>query len=139
MRLSSFSRAKEKGIIRGEISTHFVAAVHVAAEMDEIDVIHPILNFCGLGIVDGTREEMEQAIAAAWKAGKGIYTMKSLGGGHLLNRYEEALEYIKTFPYAHSVAIGMQRVEEVEANISYFTNNSISEELRLRLKNIKES
>ncbi|MGI6538760.1 MAG: aldo/keto reductase [Caldicoprobacterales bacterium] len=136
--LQFFLEQKKKGIIRGVgISTHFVAAVHVAAEMDEIDVIHPILNFCGLGIVDGTREEMEQAIAAAWKAGKGIYTMKSLGGGHLLNRYEEALEYIKTFPYAHSVAIGMQRVEEVEANISYFTNNSISEELRLRLKKYK--
>jgi len=134
--LNFFIRQKAKGIIRAVgISTHHIAAVTAAAQMKEIDVIHPILNFCGLGIVDGTREHMEQAIYQAWKAGKGIYIMKCLGGGHLLQYYEEALDYIKSFPYKHSVAMGMQRIEEVEANVEYYLNGTINEKLRNRINN----
>lgn len=133
--LKFFIHQKEKGVIRGVgISTHYIAAVSAAAKMKEIDVIHPILNYQGLGIVDGTREEMEQAISLAWNAGKGIYTMKPLGGGHLLKQYEDALNYIKAFPNTHSIAIGMQREEEVDANIGYFTKGSIPQGLSNALK-----
>ncbi|HHY81088.1 MAG TPA: 4Fe-4S binding protein [Clostridiales bacterium] len=133
--LQFYIRQKEKGIIRAVgISTHYVAAVKTAARMKEIDVIHPILNYRGVGIVDGSREEMEQAIAEAWNAGKGIYIMKSLGGGHLIGEYEKALNYIVDFPHAHSVAIGMQREEEVEANVMYFSNKYIPEQLTRKLQ-----
>ncbi|MDD2504299.1 MAG: aldo/keto reductase [Clostridia bacterium] len=133
--LQFFIRQKEKGVIRGVgISTHFIAAVVAAAKMKEIDVIHPILNIKGTGIVDGNRAAMEQAVAQAWKAGKGIYTMKPLGGGHLLKQYEDALNYIKSFPYAHSIAIGMQREEEVDANICYFADGRIANDLSRKLK-----
>ena len=136
--LQFFIHQKEKGVIRGVgISTHFVAAVRAAAKMKEIDVIHPILNMRGLGIVDGTRQEMEDAIAQAKQAGKGIYIMKALGGGHLLKQYEKALDYIKAFPHADSIAIGMQRKEEVDANIGYFNNGQVDHDLRNRLSEYK--
>jgi len=133
--LQFFIRQKEKGVIRAVgISTHYVAAVKAAAKMNEIDVIHPILNYRGTGIVDGSREEMEEAVSQAWHAGKGIYIMKSLGGGHLIKDYEKALDYIMDFPYAHSIAMGMQREEEVEANVGYFTNRCIPEHLSRKLQ-----
>ncbi len=136
--LQFFLRQKEKGLIRAVgISTHFVAAVKAAAKISEIDVIHPILNFRGMGIVDGTLTEMEQAVATAYKAGKGIYVMKALGGGHLLKNFEKALDYILDFPYTHSIALGMQRPEEVDANVEYFAKREISEQLRRQLKQYK--
>jgi len=116
--LDYFIEQKEKGLIRAVgISTHYIAAVKSAALLNEIDVIHPILNFRGLGIVDGPRSMMEQAIESAYRMGKGIYIMKPLGGGHCIKDYHEAFKYALEFPYAHAIAIGMQRLEELEANI----------------------
>lgn len=136
--LRFFIRQKEKGVIRAVgISTHHVAGVLAAGKMRDIDVIHPILNYRGLGIVDGSREQMEQAIYQAWQADKGIYIMKCLGGGHLLQHYEKAMDYIMGFPYAHSIAMGMQRVEEVEANVEYFENGAVSKALSSQIKQYK--
>jgi len=133
--LEYFNRQKEKGVIRAVgISTHFVAAVRAAAKMENIDVIFPILNYRGLGVVDGNRQDMEQAIAEAWHMGKGIYTMKPFGGGHLIRDYEEALDYITAFPYHHSVAIGMQRTDEVNANVQYFADHTIPGGLAEKLR-----
>ncbi|HZJ57510.1 MAG TPA: aldo/keto reductase [Clostridia bacterium] len=119
------SRCKERGLIRGiGISTHHVAGVRAAAITPEIDIIHPIINYRGIGIVDGNLNDMEQAIALAWANGKGIYAMKSLGGGHLIPNFQKAFDYILNFPYTHSVAVGMQRCEEVEINVDIFNGTT---------------
>ena len=74
--------SKAKGIIRAVgISTHSVSAVRAAIEVSEIDVIFPIINIEGLGILHGTKADMEQAIRQASQKGKGVYAMKALGGG----------------------------------------------------------
>ena len=118
-------KCKEKGLVRGiGISTHHIAGVKAAAAIPEIDVIHPIINYKGVGIVDGTLEEMEQAISLAWHNAKGIYAMKSLGGGHLIPHLPSAFDYILKFPYVHSVAVGMQRIEEVEVNVDIFNGKA---------------
>jgi len=45
---------KTKGVIRAiGISTHVVGVVRRAAEIKEIDIIFPIINKIGLGIVGG--------------------------------------------------------------------------------------
>lgn len=133
--LEYFIGKKQQGIIRAVgISTHYVAAVKAAAIMEEIDVIHPILNYRGVGIVDGTLEDMTAAIKLAYANGKGIYTMKPLGGGHLISDFKQALKYVLDFPYVHSVAIGMQRVEEVYANISFFEKGEVPHNLEAVLK-----
>lgn len=136
--LEFFIKCKEKGIIRGVgLSTHYVAAVEAASKIKEIDVIHPIINYRGFGIVDGTLIDMERAVKKAYEAGKGIYAMKPLGGGHLIAQYEQAFDYILNFPYVHSIAVGMQRIEEVEANIKMFQKEPLSEELVKALKSYK--
>ena len=63
---------------------------------------------------------MLKAIKTAAKAGKGIYAMKALGGGNLLDRTEEAFDFILGIPEIASVAVGMRTREEVEYNTRLF-------------------
>lgn len=122
---------REKGIIRAAgISTHNVDAVRAAILVPEIDVIHPMYNIDGIGINDGTEEEMRAAIKDASNAGKGIYSMKPLGGGNLLRKTDEAIKFVIGNNNIHSVAIGMKSKEEVDMNIALFDNCPVPEELR---------
>lgn len=113
--------AKQKGLIRAVgVSTHTVEVVKAAAMIDEIDVIHPILNYRGIGILDGSVEDMLAAIHFAKIMGKGLYSMKALGGGHLIKSSEQALAWILQQPDVDAVAVGMQSQEEVKANCAFF-------------------
>jgi predicted aldo/keto reductase-like oxidoreductase len=110
--------AKEKGLVRAVgISTHRIAGAQAASELPEIDVIHPLFNIQGLGIQDGTRQEMEDVLTKAAAAGKGIYLMKALGGGNLLPRADEALRFAFSRPFASAVAVGMKTLQEIEINV----------------------
>lgn len=130
--------AKAKGIIKAVgVSTHTVEVVNAAANMKEIDVIHPLINYKGIGIKDGNRQDMEKAIEKAFKNGKGIYAMKSLGGGNLIGDKQKAFEYILSIPYIHSVAVGMKSEDEVLANTLLFDGKKIPKDITDRLDNQK--
>lgn len=128
---------KSRGVIRAVgASTHHIAAVKAATALG-LDVIHPLINIKGLGIVDGTREEMEAALYSAHNAGIGIYTMKALGGGNLFSSADECFKYVLSLPFADSIAVGMQSVEEIDANVNYFENLRFDEADIVRLNNKK--
>jgi len=130
--------AKTKGIIRAVgVSTHTVEVVDAAADMKEIDVIHPLINIKGLGIKDGTRLDMEKAIQKAYEKGKGIYGMKCLGGGNLINIKQKAFEYILSLTYLHSIAVGMKTRDEVIANVMTFEKKSVPLEINKKLNSYK--
>lgn len=131
-----FLKAKEKGIIRSfGISTHRIQGVLDSIKHDEIQILHPIVNKEGLGINDGTIDDMIKALELAYHKGKGIYSMKPLGGGHLISKVEESFNFVKNIPYLHSIAIGMQSFDEVDANISLLECDTIPEKLKNTLKN----
>ena len=102
------------------VSTHFCACVAAAPRFPMIDVIHPLINLGGIGIQDGSREDMENAIRAARDVGIGIFAMKPLGGGHLISSNRKALAYAAGNPLLDSVAVGMQSVSEIDANVAFF-------------------
>jgi aryl-alcohol dehydrogenase-like predicted oxidoreductase len=111
--------AKRAGVIRAvSISTHAIAAVEAARTITEIDVIHPIFNLRGIGIIDGQTEQMAEAIAAARAAGTGVYSMKPLGGGHLLKQAREAVSWVLAHQFVDSMAIGVRDVRELEADVA---------------------
>lgn len=115
--LEFLARERERGTVRAvSVSTHYVACVKAAALLDEVDVIFAVLNIQGLGIADGSRQDMEDALRFAKECGKGVYIMKALGGGHLHHVPEEALSYAAKFPYKDSVAVGVKTREEVLYN-----------------------
>jgi len=131
--LDALFTLKSRGILRAVgASTHYIAGVRAATRLG-LDVIHPLINRTGLGIVDGSRKEMESAINDAHSSGIGIYTMKALGGGNLFSKASECFNYVLSLPSADSIAVGMQSEEEIDANINFFVTNSFSQEDLLRL------
>lgn len=118
-------RQREAGTIRAVgISTHHVAGVRAALQYPEIDVIHPLINTAGIGIVDGSREDMAQAIQDAAKQSKGVYAMKALGGGALHADALSALSYVRELPGVASVAVGMGSQADVYANCALFSHGA---------------
>ena len=121
---------KAKGTIRAiGISTHAVGIVRRAAEIKEIDIIFPIINKLGMGILGGTADDMIKAISEAYKAGKGIYAMKALAGGHLIDQLEESFNFVRNIEGISSVAVGMVNQEELELNLKIFNDEKITQEL----------
>jgi aryl-alcohol dehydrogenase-like predicted oxidoreductase len=126
--LDWLANAREKGIIRAVgLSTHSVACVLAATEYAEIDVIHPLYNLQGIGIHDGTADDMAAAIAAAKSRGKGIYAMKVLGGGTLFRQAREAITHVLGQPWLDSAVIGMSTVAEIDFNAALFAGLDLSE------------
>lgn len=107
------------------ISTHSIAVTSKAAEHPLIDVVFPIINKEGRGIIDGTKEEMIAAIKKVHEAGKGLYLMKVLAGGSLIREYKQALEFAKSIEAYASIAIGMTSLEEVLYNVAYFSGEEV--------------
>lgn len=135
--LDYFLEQKQMGIIRAVgMSTHFIAAVRAAAKLQEIDVIHPIFNQKGIGIQDGSINEMRDAIRdfKARSAGGGIFAMKPLAGGHLINDLKASFDFVLDEPSLDAIAVGMQSIDEIDANISIFEREAIPDALNNRLK-----
>jgi aryl-alcohol dehydrogenase-like predicted oxidoreductase len=123
--------ARGAGIIRAVgVSTHYVQCVKAAAFMPEIDVIHPLLNYSGIGIADGRVEDMLQAIELAHSQGKGIYSMKAIGGGALLRDVEGALRFAIAQPCVDSIAVGIKTLDELEMDLAIFQGRRIDDSLR---------
>lgn len=130
--------AKAKGVVKAVgISTHTVGAVRSAAQIPEIDVISPLINLRGIGIVGGTRDEMLEAIRFAYQMGKGLYGMKPLAGGHLYRDVPASLQFALSCRGLASVAVGMQTCDEVDFNIACLEGR-LDDELMRRVKGRKK-
>lgn len=133
-----YGKCKSLGIIKAVgVSTHHVAGVRGAIQMGFFDIIHPLYNAKGIGIADGSAEDMGAAIKAAHDDGIGIFAMKSLAGGHLHSDAANAFDFVLSKDYVDSVAVGMQSMKEVDANIAYFEGRGFTaaEDAALKAKN----
>lgn len=127
--------AKQRGVVRAVgISTHAIGGVRAAAALPEIDVIHPIVNKQGLGIIDGTLADMLTAVEFAFQMGKGLYGMKALGGGHLCADPVQALDFARKVPGLSAVAVGMASCLEVDVNLGIFAGLELPREWMDRLQ-----
>lgn len=128
-------KAKQKGLVRAiGISTHHVEGVLGAAGVPEIEVIQPLINKSGIGIKGGTPQDMLAAIKTAAEAGKGLYGMKALGGGHLLEKPEEAFAFVFSIPELASIAVGMSTLEEVAYNTCLFSGEAVPEKVKEKVR-----
>lgn len=126
--LMYLQEAKRNGLVRAVgLSTHSVRGVLAGARHSLIDVIHPLINRTGLGIMDGSREQMIAAMALARRRGKGIYAMKALGGGNLLPQARRAFAFVRDIPYIDAMAVGMKSFHEVELNIAWIEGRDCTE------------
>lgn len=130
---------KDKCIIRAAgISTHVVEVIKKAAAIDQIDVVFPIINKKGLGIIGGSTDDMIEAIENASENGKGVVAMKVLAGGNLINDIKSAFSFVRNIKGITSVAVGMSNKEEVDVNIRLFNDVEVSEEELSKLRSGKD-
>ncbi len=119
--LQKLVELKEQKVIRAVgIATHNVNVVNAAAGRDDIDIVFVLVNRVGLGIVDGTTEEMVAAIEKAAATKKGLYVMKALAGGNLLSEFHQALSWARALKGISSVAVGVVSVKELLQNLKQF-------------------
>lgn len=116
--------AKRAGLVRAiGLSTHHVDITMAAASMPDLDVVFPLINYASIGIRRGdnfaTKEEMMESIRACHTAGKGIFSMKTFGGGGLTGHYQEALDYVYSKSEIDSVMIGFGKIREVDDLLAY--------------------
>jgi len=117
---------RAQGVIRAVgISVHGADACAIAATRPEFDIVFPIINKRGMGIINGTLEDMLQAIEQCRLAGKGMYAMKALAGGHLIGEIQDAYAYVQHIPGFASIAVGMVNETELAFNLKYFKGEEI--------------
>lgn len=130
---------KEKGYVRAVgVATHDVEVVELAANTPEIDVIHPLINKIGRGILNGDTASMTKAIEKCGQAGKGLYAMKALAGGVLIDQLLDAFNFVRNLSGMHSVAVGMISKDELKLNLKIFNDEAIDPEILSGLKNTKK-
>ena len=132
--LEALLKAKERGTIRAVgASSHSVRTIALMARDPRIELLHPIVNQGGFGIQDASLDELLNVLREAKQAGKGVYAMKPLGGGHLRNNVPEALQWLKTRPEVDSFTVGMTSTDEVDMNVSILCGSPLSPELEKRV------
>ncbi len=118
-------RMREEGLARTiGLSSHYISAVRAAAVHPEVDVIHPLINRKGMGILDGSALEMADAIALAASSGKGVYAMKALAGGNFISSARESISWVLKLEGVHALALGMMSEAEIEANVELVGSGS---------------
>ena len=115
-------RIKQGDVRAGGLSTHHISAVEASLGIEELEIIHPIYNYKALGIIDGDDVEMKSAITKAIADGKGVYLMKALGGGHLINDAKKAINFARNIKGISSIAVGMKSTDEIDYNYALFNN-----------------
>ena len=116
--------AKAEGLVRAiGASTHHVDVVEELTAVPACDVIFPLINYASMGIRRGRSAascaDMAAAIAAARGAGKGIYSMKALGGGNLAAHYRQALDYVFGLDSIDSVMLGFGCRRDIDDIVRY--------------------
>jgi aryl-alcohol dehydrogenase-like predicted oxidoreductase len=133
-----FLRRKEQGYIGAVgLSTHYIGCMEAALRYPELEVLFPLINKKGVGIADGTPEEMLKVIGEARDMGRGIIAMKPLGGGHLIAEREEALDFILAQEKVDTIAIGMQSFDEVDYNCARFAGEEPDPVIAERLGTVR--
>jgi predicted aldo/keto reductase-like oxidoreductase len=133
-------RMKDQGLVRAVgLSCHYISGIRDAALNPEVDVIHPLINRTGMGILDGGAREMSAAIAMASSAGKGVYAMKALAGGNFIASARESISWVMDMEGVHAIALGMLSEAEIEANIELVGSGDPSSRLWEKLEKGKRN
>ncbi len=124
--LQALVEARAAGKIRAiGASSHSARTIQLLAENELIEVLHPMLNRDGIGILDADRDEMMQILVAAREKGIGIYAMKPLGGGHLRGDAVRALKWLFEQNIVDAAAVGMTTFAEIDMNVAIAENQEV--------------
>lgn len=125
-----FLELKQKGLIRAlGASVHKIEAAHIVADDPDIDLLFPVINSQGMGIIDGTADEMLEAIDRAKQNHQAVMAMKPLAGGHLRESARESFDYLRDTGLIDCICVGMKTPAEVEMNTALFNGLKVPPEV----------
>ncbi|MEI9479135.1 MAG: aldo/keto reductase [Deltaproteobacteria bacterium] len=128
---------KRQGRIRAiGASVHRVDAARAVVAESDIDVLFPILNFKGLGIMDGSAEDMIDVCRQADARGMGIMAMKPLGGGNLRKSPKEAFAFLRGLGIVDSICVGMKSPAEVEMNVRLMEGRTVPKKILAQVETV---
>jgi predicted aldo/keto reductase-like oxidoreductase len=126
---------KQQKLIRAiGASVHRVEGAKAVAAEKSFDVLFPVLNSHGLGIIDGTIEEMSAVCRQAKERGMGIMAMKPLGGGHLRKSPGACFDFLRGLGFVDTICVGMKTPAEVDMNVLTIEGRPIPPEIRTRIE-----
>ncbi len=124
--------AKAIGIVGAiGISTHSAEVAAAAADVKHMDVVHTLLNYRGIGILDGGLQEMLQAVHKLHSTGIGVYGMKILGGGALMHQAKEAFTWFLMQDDLSGAAVGFRDTAEIDAACAYLQGRDNPDEQKI--------
>jgi predicted aldo/keto reductase-like oxidoreductase len=133
--LEALLELKRQGVIQAiGVASHSAIGIEQAALDPRIDVIFPLINRTGLGILDGGVSEMANSIAIAKRNHKGIYAMKALGGGTLLEDVIQNINFVRREIGIPVVAVGMLRQAELDMNLAIFEDRPVAADILAQTK-----
>ena len=128
---------KRQGRIRAVgSSVHTVEAARAVVAEPDIDVLFPILNFRGLGIKDGSADDMIEVCRQADARGMGIMAMKPLGGGNLRKSPREAFTFVRQLGIVDSICVGMKSPAEVEMNVRLMEGRTVPKKILAQVETV---
>jgi predicted aldo/keto reductase-like oxidoreductase len=117
--LRAWCEAKESGLVRAVgLTTHSTRVLRQAVDVPEVDVVCTTLNLTGMVVEDGSLAEHLDAIRAVHDAGKGVYVIKLLHAGRLVERADEAIRWaFQHHAFIDAWNIGMYGTGDVARNL----------------------
>jgi aryl-alcohol dehydrogenase-like predicted oxidoreductase len=128
---------KKQGRVRAiGSSVHTVEAARAVVAEPDIDVLFPILNFRGLGIRDGSVDDMIEVCRQANARGMGVMAMKPLGGGNLRKTPKEAFTFTRQLGIVDSICVGMKSPAEVEMNVRLMEGRTVPKKILAQVETV---
>jgi aryl-alcohol dehydrogenase-like predicted oxidoreductase len=117
--LRAWCEAKESGLVRAVgLTTHSTRVLRQAVDVPEVEVVCTTLNLTGMVVEDGSLAEHLDAIRAVHDAGKGVYVIKLLHAGRLVERADEAIRWaFQHHAFIDAWNIGMYDTGDVARNL----------------------
>lgn len=126
--------ARENGLIRAVgASSHSALTIDLLANTEGIEILHPMYNRDGIGILDATLAEMTAILKRARTRGIGIYAMKPLGGGHLRNDAAAALRWLFASQVVDAAVVGMTSEDEIDMNVKIASDEAVDDDFARRV------
>jgi aryl-alcohol dehydrogenase-like predicted oxidoreductase len=119
--LDALSAAKAEGLVRAVgVSSHSREVLTRLRALPQVDIALVVVNRTGSWMKDASPAEMTQAVKALCRRGCGVYGMKALGSGEIVEKAAvvSALRYALRYRYVHAICVGITSEAELEADVA---------------------
>lgn len=117
--MDTLSEYREKGVIRAVgCSNHDFGALKTAADEPWVETVLVRLNYAG-ATMDEHPDHVVPVVRKMVESGKGVYSMKTVGGGDLRSEYRACVKWVHDLNLVHAIVLGMESRQEVDANVDY--------------------